>query len=203
MDKTKYLFSDIGGVLLTNGWGHQSRKKAAETFQFDYKEMSIRHEFIFNTYEIGKISLDHYLDIVVFFKPRDFSRDQFKEFMFAQSLELPDMLTYLIDWKKAHPDIKIISINNEPRDLNQYRIEKFGLHRFFDGFISSCEVGMRKPDPGIFQLAVGIAQVPSSQCLYFDDREMMVRSARTAGLDAHLHESFEASKKILEEWVAD
>lgn len=202
MDKTKYLFSDIGGVLLTNGWGHQSRKKAAETFQFDYKEMSIRHEFIFNTYEIGKISLDHYLDVAVFFQPRDFTRQDFKNFMFSQSQELPDMLPWLIEWKKSHPEVKVISINNEPRDLNQYRIEKFGLHRFFDGFISSCEVGMRKPDPGIFQLAVGIAQIPSHQCLYFDDRQMMVRSAVSAGLDAHLHESFEASRKILEEWVA-
>lgn len=201
MDKTKYLFSDIGGVLLTNGWGHQSRKKAAETFHFDYKEMSIRHEFIFNTYEIGKISLDHYLDIVVFFEPRDFGRKEFKDFMFAQSLELPDMLPYLIDWKQRYPDVKVISINNEPRDLNQYRIEKFGLHRFFDGFISSCEVGMRKPDPGIFQLAIGIAQVPAEQCLYFDDREMMVKSARTAGLNAHLHHDFNDTCSIIENWV--
>jgi putative hydrolase of the HAD superfamily len=202
MDKIKYLFSDIGGVLLTNGWDHLSRIKAAETFHLDYKEMSIRHEFIFNTYEIGKITLDDYLDIVVFSEPRNFSRKEFKEFMFSQSHELPDMLPYLVDWKKRYPDIKVISINNEPRDLNQYRIEKFKLHRFFDGFISSCEVGMRKPDPGIFQLAIGIAQVAADQCIYFDDRNMIVKSAMRAGLDAHLHRSFGETKKILEDWTS-
>lgn len=202
MTKPKYFFSDIGGVLLTNGWGSESRLAAAQTFGFDYDEMNHRHNFIFNVYEIGKISLDDYLNVVVFYKPRSFTKSDFKEFMFAQSHELPDMLPYLVDWKKRHPHVRVISINNEPRELNQYRIEKFRLHRFFDAFVSSCEVGMRKPDPGIFQIAVSLAQTNPSLCLYIDDRQMVAESAATAGLNAHWHQNFDETRKLLDNWVA-
>lgn len=201
MSKSRILFSDIGGVLLSNGWGHESRMKASEVFHFDYTQMNYRHDFIFNVYEIGKITLDQYLDIAVFYEPRDFSKETFIDFMFAQSVELPDTLAYLVDWKKQHPGVKVISINNEPRDLNRYRIEKFQLHRFFDAFVSSCEVGMRKPDPGIFELAIGIAQAPPADCLYFDDRKMLVKSAVQAGLNAHLHETFADTVQILDSWI--
>ncbi|RAK00161.1 putative hydrolase of the HAD superfamily [Larkinella arboricola] len=194
----KFLFLDVGGVLLTNGWGHESRQRAAETFGFDYSEMDVLHDFIFDTYEMGRITLDEYLNTVVFNRPRDFTREDFKSFMFAQSLELPQILEWLVEWKKANPHIRIMSINNEGRELNEYRIKKFKLHRCFDAFISSCEVGMRKPDPGIFRLAMGLAQVRPEECLYFDDRLMLVGAARRLGIQALHHQTFEATKAILE-----
>lgn len=193
----KILFSDIGGVLLTNGWGHESREAAAKKFGIDYNELDILHDFIFNVWEMGKISLDVYLDTVVFNHPRNFSREEFKEFMLQQSLELPDMLSWFVNWKNENQDIKIISINNEPKELNEHRIEKFKLHNFFDAFISSCEVGMRKPDPGIFRLALGIAQAKPDECLYFDDRIMLVEAAKKTGIHAFHHKSFESTKEII------
>ncbi|MEP6926130.1 MAG: HAD-IA family hydrolase [Ginsengibacter sp.] len=195
----KVLFSDIGGVLLTNGWGHESREAAAKKFGIDYGEMDVLHDFIFNVYEMGKISLDVYLDTVVFNHPRNFSRDEFKDFMFAQSVELPGMLSWFIGWKNKNHGLKIISINNEAKELNEYRIEKFKLHNFFDAFVSSCEVGMRKPDPGIFRLALGIAQAKPHECLYFDDRIMLVEAAKKEGIHAYHHKSFESTKQIIEE----
>jgi len=194
----KILFSDIGGVLLSNGWGHESRIAAAEKFDIDYPEMDVLHDFIFNVFEIGKISLDDYLDTVVFNQERKFSRKEFKEFMFASSIQLPHTLPWFIKWKKKHKNIKVISINNEARELNQYRINTFCLHDFFDAFVSSCEVGMRKPDPGIFNLALGIAQAKPEECLYFDDRPMLVEAAKKAGIHAYHHESFESTRKIIE-----
>lgn len=194
----KIVFSDIGGVLLSNGWGHESRMAAAEKFDINYEEMDVLHDFIFNVFEMGKISLDDYLDTVIFNHERKFSRKEFKDFMFASSVQLPDTLPWLIDWKKKYTNIKVISINNEARELNQYRINTFRLHNFFDAFVSSCEVGMRKPDPGIFQLALGIAQAKPEECLYFDDRMMLVEAARKAGIHAHHHKGFESTRKILE-----
>lgn len=60
------LFLDIGGVLLTNGWDHNIRARAAEKFSLDYAEMNERHHLTFDTYEEGKLSLDEYLKRVVF-----------------------------------------------------------------------------------------------------------------------------------------
>lgn len=194
----RILFFDIGGVLLTNGWGHESRQEAARLFGLDYKEMSELHTFIFNVYEAGSVDLDEYLDTVVFNRPRDFAREDFKRFMFDQSKELPHTLAWLKEWKKDC-GFRIISINNEGKELNDYRIKKFKLHDVFDAFISSCEVGLRKPDPNIFKLAMGIAQALPQQCVYFDDRKMFALAAQKQGIKAFQHTGFESTKKILED----
>lgn len=197
----KILFFDIGGVMLSNGWGHESRRIAAEKFGLDYEEMKELHTFIFNVYESGSITLDEYLDTVVFNHPRDFPREDFKEFMYAQSVEM-DTLKWLKAWKKDC-GFRIISINNEGKELNDYRVKKFKLHEFFDAFVSSCEVALRKPDPKIWQLAMGIAQVNPNQCVYFDDRIMFVKAAEKLGIRAFQHTDLESTKKILEKLKKD
>ncbi|QEM13530.1 MULTISPECIES: HAD family hydrolase [Mucilaginibacter] len=192
----KILFFDVGGILLSNGWGHEAREEAAKRFKLDYAEVNALHNFIFNVYEIGSITLDEYLDTVIFNHPRDFVREDFKDFIYSTSVELP-MLQFLKDWKKDC-GFRIISVNNEGKELNDYRVRKFKLHECFDAFVSSCEVKMRKPDPGIWQLAMGIAQASPQQCVYFDDRKMFVDTAQKLGIRAFQHTSLEGTKKILE-----
>ena len=195
----KIIFFDIGGVLLSNGWGHESRHAAAKKFGFDYDEMNYLHEFIFNVYETGSITLDDYLNTVLFYQPRIFSKNEFIEFMYQQSVVLPGMCDWLIQWRKAHAgQFRFISINNEGRELNDYRIQKFHLHDCFDAFVSSCEVGMRKPDPRIFKLAMGIAQAKPEDCIYFDDRSILVDAASKLGIESHQHKSLDSTKAILE-----
>lgn len=194
----RILFFDIGGVLLSNGWGHESRQEACKLFNIDYAEVDALHNFIFNVYEIGRISLDEYLDTVIFNHPRDFTREDFKDFMYKQSVELPQTLAWLKEWKKDC-GFRIVSVNNEGKELNDYRIKKFKLHEAFDGFISSCEVHMRKPDPGIWQLGMGVTAAQPNQCVYFDDRAMFVNAAQRLGIRAFHHTSFETTKGILEE----
>ncbi len=193
----KVIFLDIGGVLLTNGWGHESRQRAAKQFKINYDEFDVLHHFIFNVYEIGRITLDDYLETTVFNHPRDFTKGEFKNFMFSESVKTSDLLDWLIEWKKSC-DIPILSLNNEGRELNDYRIEKFQLHRCFDGFISSCKVGMRKPDPGIYKLATGIAHAKPKECIYFDDRLMLVNAAKKFGIRAFHHQDFVSTKNILQ-----
>ncbi|MEP6610488.1 MAG: HAD-IA family hydrolase [Mucilaginibacter sp.] len=193
----KVLFFDIGGVLLTNGWGHGAREEAARKFGLDYNEVKELHTFIFNVYEAQGVNLDDYLDTVVFNHPRDFAREDFINFMFEQSVELPGTLAWLKEWKKDC-GFKIIAINNEGKELNDYRVKKFKLHEAFDAFVSSCEVGIRKPDPAIFKLAMGIAMAQPQECVYFDDRKMFALAAAKLGMEAHQHTSFEETKAILE-----
>lgn len=197
VSKIKVMFMDIGGVLLSNGWGHESRQKAAEIFGINYQEMDVLHNFIYNVFEIGSITLNEYLDTVVFHSPRNFTKAEFKEFMYAQSVELPQMLNWLKSWKKE-TDLPVFAISNESREINDYRIEKFNLRELFDGFFSSCYMGIRKPDPRIFEKALQITQVKPSECLYFDDREMLVKAAKKIGINGIEHHSFEDTKRILE-----
>lgn len=193
----KAIFFDVGGVLLNNAWGHESRRCACQKFHLNYEEFDVLHHFVFNLYEISKINLNEYIETTIFNRPRTFEKEEIRDFMFSQSILLPSMLDWLIEWKGKH-EIPIFSLNNEGKELNDYRIEKFGLHRCFDGFISSCEVGMRKPDPELYKLATGIVHRDPKECVYFDDRLMLVNAAEKFGIHSFHHQSFESTKKIFD-----
>lgn len=191
---------DIGGVFLTNGWDHVSRKKAAEYFHYDYEQVEALHNFIYNVYEIGSISLNEYLDTILFHTPRDFDKKEFIQFMYAQSTELPELLSWVKEVKKSL-GVPLFALSNEGAEINEYRINTFGLHHVFDGFFSSCYVGARKPDPKIFKTALKIAHVLPEECIYFDDRIMLVEVAKKLGIHAIHHQHFEITKGIIEHFI--
>jgi len=190
------LFLDVGGVLLTNGWDRSMRSRAAETFNLDKDDMDERHHLTFDTYELGKLSLDEYLDRMVFYKERRFSREEFKEFMFAQSKPFPQMLDLVRGLRKTH-GLKVAVVSNEGRELTTYRIQKFGLAEIVDFFIASSFVHFRKPDADIYRIALDIAQVPIDQVVYIEDRLMFVEVAQGLGIRAVHHISFESTRASL------
>jgi putative hydrolase of the HAD superfamily len=171
------LFLDIGGVLLTNGWDRGIRILASEKFGLDYKEMDERHHLTFDTYEEGKLSLDEYLNRVVFYQERSFSREEFKAFMYAQSQPFPEMIELMSGLKTQH-GLQVAAVSNEGRELTVYRVQKFKLGTFIDFFVSSCFVHYRKPDADIYRIALDIAQVSPKQVVYIDDRPMFVEVAQ-------------------------
>jgi len=186
------LFLDIGGVLLTNGWDHHARKRAASTFKLDWAEMESRHDLTFESYEDGKLTLKEYLALVVFYEKRPFTRAQFQRFMFAQSKPYPAMLDLVAQLKIRH-GLKIAVVSNEARELNAFRIRKFKLGRIVDFFVSSCFVHIRKPDADIFRLALDIAQVPADQAIFIDNTPMFVQIAEGLGIRSILHADYKAT----------
>jgi putative hydrolase of the HAD superfamily len=191
------LLVDIGGVLLTNGWDHNSRRHAAETFGLDYDEMSERHHLTFDTYEEGKLSLDEYLKRVVFYQERSFSREEFKTFMYAQSKPYPDMIR-LSRGLKTQYNLRVAAVSNEGRELTMYRVQQFELRTFVDFFVSSCFVHYRKPDEDMYRIALDISQAQTEQVIYIDDRAMFVEVARDLGLTGIVHSGYEATRTSLE-----
>ena len=180
------LFLDIGGVMLTNGWDRRSREAAAKQFGLDLDELNDRHRMTFDTYEAGKLSLDDYLKRSVFYKDRSFTMEQFRTFMYEQSVAYPEMID-LIKALKARYGLRIAVVNNEGRELNEHRIKAFRLNEFVDFFISSCFVHFRKPDADIWKVALDIAQVPKEEVVYIDDRAMFVQVAEGLGIRAIVH----------------
>lgn len=191
------FFLDIGGVLLTNGWDHNIRTRAADKFSLDYDEMNERHHLTFDTYEEGKLSLDEYLNRVVFYQDRSFSREEFKAFMYAQSQPFPEMIE-LIRRLKNQYGLQVAAVSNEGRELTVYRIQQFKLRTIIDFFVSSCFVHYRKPDADIYRIALDIAQVRPEQVVYIDDRAMFVEVAQGLGLRGIVHNGYESTQKSLE-----
>ena len=173
-----HLFLDIGGVLLTNGWDHHARKRAATSFKLKLAEIEARHHLIFETCEEGKFTLEDYLSLVIFYKKQPFTRTQFRSFMFAQSKPYPKMIE-LMRRLKAQFGLKIVAVSNEARELNAHRIRKFNLDSLVDSFISSCFVHVRKPDAEIFRLALDIGQAKAGQVVYIENTPMLSRSLKS------------------------
>ena len=190
------LFLDIGGVLLSNGWGHDFRKLTAEKFNIDYQEMEERHNIMFVTYEEGRITLNEYFDRVIFYKQRDFTQDQLREFMFSLSTPDLEMISF-IKKIKAQYHLKIVAVSNEARELNAYRIRTFGLDEIFDFFVSSCYVQLRKPDPAIYKMALDTANVLPGQVIYIDDVQIFVDIAAGLGIKSIQHANMQSTSKAL------
>jgi putative hydrolase of the HAD superfamily len=190
------LFLDIGGVLLTNGWDHNIRTRAADKFGLDYDEMNERHHLTFDTYEEGKLSLDEYLNRVVFYQDRSFSRDEFKAYMYAQSQPFPEMIELMRGLKKQY-GLRVAAVSNEGRELTVYRVQQFKLGTIIDFFVSSCFVHYRKPDADMFRIALDISQVSPEQVVYIDDRTMFVEVAQGMAIRGIIHRGYDSTQKTL------
>jgi putative hydrolase of the HAD superfamily len=190
------IFFDIGGVLLTDGWGHDSRRAAAAQFKLDWDDFTDRHEKVAHLIETNRLALERYLDLVIFYRPRSFSRDEFRDFVFAQSQPKPESLEIahqLAGLKKYF----MATLNNEILELNLYRIEHFDLCKDFSVFFSSCFLGLRKPDEAIYRAALSVTQRAADQCVFIDDREVNLECPRALGMHTiHFQDAIELRNQL-------
>jgi putative hydrolase of the HAD superfamily len=175
------IFWDVGGVLLSNAWDHEQRQRTLKQFNLDDVEFESRHEMLVSSFERGKITLQEYLERTIFYRPRPFTREAFEQYMF--SLSQPDPATLQLAKELSRSCKYLMStINNESKELNVFRIQSFGLRDIFSLFVSSCFVGLRKPEEGIYRLAIEITQRPPEECCFIDDRPLNLDSASRLGM---------------------
>lgn len=181
MAEVSLLLWDVGGVLLSNGWDHTARRAAAARFGLDAEELERRHQKVDAALETGRMTWEEYLSSTVFDVPRKFSREEFGRFVQEQStaksanLELARELRHRGGFTMA-------ALNNESRELNQYRIDTFGLRNVFHVFFSSCYTGLRKPDPAAYRNALQLTQRAPDESVFLDDRPENVSAAAGLGI---------------------
>lgn len=178
------ILFDVGGVLLTNGWDHGERAALAAQFNLDRTELETHHMKAFEPWERGELTLDEYLDAVVFYKPREFSREEFFAAICAQSKQLPDGALRILKELAASDRCVIGALNNEARETHEFRMEKYGLRDYLKFTFTSCYMGLRKPDPNIYRRALGILGVAPGRSLFIDDRLENVAAASAVGMKA-------------------
>lgn len=177
----RHVFVDIGGVLGTNGWDKEQRQRAVETFQLDKSDFEFRHQEIVGAWEEGRMSMEEYMDLAVFHCPRAFSREDFRNFVFAQSKPYPESISAIRELLELRTHI-LMTLNNESAELNRYRIEHFALAGLFSAFLSSCWLNARKPTQAFFTSAFGLANADPAESLLIDDREQNIVRARELGM---------------------
>jgi putative hydrolase of the HAD superfamily len=194
-----HLFTDVGGVLLTNGWDSALRHRTADHFGLSaaqVAQMDERHHLTYDTYESGKMGLDAYLDRILFYEPRGFTREQVIEFVLGEARAFPEMIN-LVCRLKARYGIKVAVVSNEGRELTADRIRRFRLDAFVDFFVVSSYVHFRKPDEDIFRVALDIAQADPRRVAYIEDRPMFVEVAASLGMHAIWHHGYESTREQL------
>lgn len=196
-DKITSLFCDVGGVLLTNGWGHQTRAKAAAYFNLDAADFEGRHQLCFYLYEIGKIDLKEYLRMTVFYQPRSFSYEDFVEFMFAQVEPFSEMIAF-VKHLRQHYHLKVVLLSNEGRELTEKRIKENDLKALADFFVVSSFVNLRKPDREIYRMAIDLVQASPEQIIYLDDRQLFIEIATSMGIHAIKHVDYPSTRVAVE-----
>jgi putative hydrolase of the HAD superfamily len=168
-------------VLGTNGWDHGERRAAAQKFELDLAEFESRHELLAAALDTAQLTLDQYLDRTVFYRERPFTRQAFREFMCSQSKPYADSLQVMARLSSSCRYV-LATLNNESVELNAYRIQSFGLRKFFKLFLSSCYLGVRKPDAAIYRLALRLTQQEPAQCVFIDDRTLNLECAAREGM---------------------
>ena len=196
MAEVTTLFWDMGGVILTNAWDRGARRRAVEKFHLDREDFEDRHELLLDAFETGQATLERYLDRVIFYRERPFTREEFKAFMFAQSQPYPEALAVLSALARS-TKYAMTSLNNESRELNEYRINQFHLRDFFVAFLSSCYVGLRKPDDKIYRLALDVTQRTPAECVFIDDRGLNLECAKDLGMHTIRYENSSQLKSEL------
>lgn len=199
MTEPPALFFDVGGVLLTNAWDTAARTRAAEAFGLDNAEFQTRHGMLKTAFEVGRLSLNAYVQKTVFYRSRSISPDDFKAFMFSQSQPLPEAL----DWVRAlgaSGRYRLYTLNNESRELHEYRDRTFRLRDTFRAFFTSCYLGAAKPDEEIYLNALGISGCPRDRAVFIDDRAVNVEAAAALGLHTIHYTGLEALRAELIEY---
>lgn len=182
LSEIRAIYCDIGGVLLTNGWDHHSRRRVVDSFGLDLTAFEARHEESNDAWEKGKITIDEYLGSTVFYESRTFTREAFVKAMKDQSKVLHAESLRIISGLRMSGRFTVAMLNNESAELNDYRIRTFNLENCFDCYFSSCYVGLRKPHADIYELGLKLLQRPAEECVFIDDRTENVAAAVGVGM---------------------
>lgn len=192
----KAIFSDVGGVIATNGWDTPLREKMVAQFELNQKDVDSRHQLMFDSFERGNLTFDEYLKWTIFYEPRNFTPEEVRKWIFDQGSVLPG--TYDLYKKiKAKHGVKFALISNEGAELTQDRVARFRLDELADYMLFSGLVGLRKPDPGIWKLALSLANLTAREAIYIDDRKMFVDFAAYLGFNAYQHVSADQTEAYL------
>ena len=193
----RVLYSDIGGVLGTNGWDSSIRRNVCSKFAIPHEEIDARHQLMFDSFERGFMKFEDYLRWVFFASPRAFSLEELSDAVFSASVPWPENIA-LFHRVKCANGLKFGLISNEGQGITEYRMNVFGLREVADFMLVSHFVHMRKPDPNIWHLALDLAQMTPEQCVYVDDRQMFVDVAANLGFSAFQHVDLDSTRRKFE-----
>ena len=178
------IFWDIGGVVLTNGWDKGQRSRVLSRLGVNLEAYEEVHERANYYWERGLMTAkEFFAQTVLQANPHlDLTFETLWPQVCAESkvlhAECLDMLSEL----KEQGSYRLATLNNESRELNEYRLDAFKLRSLFDYFICSGYVHEMKPLPGIFRSAIDVSGFAARTALFIDDKSENCAAAEALGM---------------------
>ena len=197
----KTIFWDIGGVLLTNGWDVNQRARVLNRLGVDLKAYEKIHDSVNYFWERGLMSArDFFERTVLSTNPQlSLSFEELWELVCGESKVLHPESFEILDDLRRSGEFRLATLNNESRELNDYRLEKFGLRQYFDYFICSGYVHEMKPLAEIYRAATDVSGLPPETALFIDDKQENCDAAEAMGMNAIRFDSPEQLCAVLAE----
>ena len=175
------LFCDVGGVLIENPWISVSKELGSK-----YR---VARRVVFS--ELTRLSkpLDrNQLTLYAFNQQLSESLARPIPYAYFEGLLLgPSLRKIPIVWDavrelKDSAGLSIIALSNMSELVWESLQRKYDIQSLFDDAILSFRHGVIKPDPRIFELALGEARSSPEECLLLDDSKENIRAAKSLGL---------------------
>lgn len=180
------IFWDIGGVLLTNGWDAHQRAGVLNSLGVDLLAYEAMHDRANFYWERGLITArDFFEQTVLETNPQlGLTFEALWEWVCGESRVLHPGSFEILAALQRSGQYRLATLNNESRELNEYRLDAFELRAYFDYFVCSGYVHEMKPLPGIYRAAIDISGWPAHTALFIDDKQENCDGAEALGMRA-------------------
>lgn len=182
--RVRTVFWDIGGVILTNGWDLGQRTRVLSRLGVRLVDYEEAHERANYYWERGLITAEEFFTQTVIRPNRrlHLTFDLLWPQVCAESRVLhPECLDILAELK-AGGKVRLATLNNESRELNEHRLDAFKMRTLFDYFICSGYVHEMKPHAGIYTSAIDISGFDADTALFIDDKQENCDAAAEHGI---------------------
>ena len=176
------VISDVGGVVLefnADQVVHQMAQLLGRSF--DEVQAAVYHKEVLLPFELGRITPQVYYEALKRSLKLPWTYEQFVRAWNNIFTENSDVTWIMQRLRKRH---RLIALTNTNRLHIEYIKTSFPALAFFEDWVASCDVGLRKPDPQIYEFALQRAGVQPNEAVYIDDRPELVEAGKAAGLTA-------------------
>jgi putative hydrolase of the HAD superfamily len=176
----KVIGFDIGGVILSNCWSNEARKSICNQFNLtiDKEKMGKTYFRLLDQYTVGKITEQEFFTNMI--QDNSFNLKKVKQLMRQQNyVQYPEVMRLLPQLKTTY---QIALMNNEGKEWNEYRLRKFGLRKYTNHIISSCDINKMKPYKNYFQHCLKQLKIKPHQLLFIDNSIENIEAAHHLGI---------------------
>lgn len=183
----KAVIFDLGGVVFTSGTKKFS-EHLAKKYEVDIEKAKaiLDKSDIGNAYRTGKISRDEFWDAV----KKELQLEEHTDILEQKWI---DVYVVIEETKEIvqllAKQYKVYFLSDNVKERVEAIDKKYNFKSWFHGGISSHEVGIRKPHPDIYTIALEQTGFLPEEVLFVDDKENNLTPAKDLGIQILLFET--------------